>query len=359
MTLRWQWTRRRVLIGVGLALVAGSTLFCSPGYVLRAGMEEAKILGRRQPLDEVIDAPGTAEDERRKLELVRDARMFAERELGLDAGDSYTTYSRVDSDTLLMVVTASRKDAFEPVTWWFPIVGSVTYKGFFDADDAHAEARRLADAGYDTHVRPSGAFSTLGWFNDPVLSTILRYDDVALASTVIHEITHNTIYIPGQGRFNESLANFVGDVGAMELFCRVDGEAAPRCLRARDAWADNILFGDAVHDLIGRLERLYAREDLDSEQKVERRDAVIETWRADYERDVVPRLRTGFRTFHRAPINNATLIGLRMYYDRLALFDDAYRALGSDLRNAFEAIVDAAEAHPEDPYEGLADLADS
>src|SRR5690606_20228894 len=117
--------------------------------------------------------------------------------LGLDAGESYTTYSWVDSDTLLMVLSAARKDRFQPYTWWFPLVGNVPYKGYFDFDQAYAEAARLDAAGYDTYVRPSGAFSTLGWFNDPVLNTVLRYSDVGLASTVIHELLHNTIFIPG------------------------------------------------------------------------------------------------------------------------------------------------------------------
>ena len=148
-----------------------------------------------------------------------------------------------------------------PYTWWFPIVGRVPYKGFFDPEDAFAQARELERKGYDTHVRPSAAFSTLGWFNDPLLSTVLSRGDVSLASTVIHEVTHNTIFIPGQVAFNESMATFVGDVGAAEYFCTLEGEDGERCRFARALWQDKILFGQALAEL--RLEFLFPlRRDL-------------------------------------------------------------------------------------------------
>src|SRR5690606_29809700 len=127
------------------------------------------------------------------------------------------------------VQTCALPICFEPYTWWFPIVGRVPYKGFFDFDEAHEQARRLDARGYDTYVRPSAAFSTLGWFNDPVLNTVLRYSDVDLVQTVIHELTHNTIYIAGQAGFNESFATFVGDRGAAAFFCDMEGPEGERC----------------------------------------------------------------------------------------------------------------------------------
>ena len=350
-------TWRRILIVLGLALLAGTVMFCSPGYVIRAGIEEAGILSRREPIDAVIDAPTTAAETRSKLELVRSARIFAERELGLDVGDSYTTFSPVDRDTLLMVVTAAPKTEFRPYTWWFPIVGRVPYKGFFDPEDALEQAAELEAQGYDTHVRPSGAFSTLGWFNDPLLSTLLRYDDVSLAGTVIHEVTHNTVFIPGQVGFNESFANFVGDLGAIEYFCGVEGDTGDRCRRARGLWQDNLVFAGALDALISDLERVYAREDLDRDGKVEAREDVIEQWRRSYERNVLPHLQVAFRDFHRGPINNASLMGLRLYYDRLDLFDRVYRAMGLPLDRTVARMIEAAEGSPEEPFDAVARLA--
>src|SRR5262245_47328617 len=159
---------------------------CSPFYVLRASIEEGRILSRRRPLLEVQSDVATNDTIRHKLDVVIQARAFAEHELGLRAGESFTTYSWVESDTLLMVLSAARKDRFEQFTWWFPVVGRVPYKGYFKFQQAYDAAAALEKAGYDAYVRPSGAFSTLGWFNDPLLNTVLRYGDVSLASTVIH-----------------------------------------------------------------------------------------------------------------------------------------------------------------------------
>ena len=354
-----KWTKRRVagLIGVGAA--AGTAMFCSPGYVLRAGYEEAKILARRQPIEEVIASPATPERTREKLALVRNVRTFATRELGLDVGDSYTTYSRVDSDTLLMVVTASQETAFVPYTWWFPIVGRVPYKGFFDPEAAVAQARELDRKGYDTHVRPSGAFSTLGWFNDPVLSTVLDRNDVLLASTIIHESTHRTLFIPERVAFNESLATFVGDVGAASYFCGIEGDDGDRCRYARALWQDKILFGEAVVRLVTSLEAVYGSDALSRDEKLAARDSVIAAWRTDYEREEVPRLRVAFRAYHESELNNATLIGLRLYYRELDVFDRVYRELGLPLDEAVGRIVEAAESSPDAPFEALRRLAES
>lgn len=344
-------SKRNAFLLILLAAVCAASLTCSPMYVIRGGIEEAKILSRRRDIPDVISDHSTSQSVKRKLELVVQARAFADQELGLDAGESYTTYSWVESDTLLMVVSAARKDRFVPYTWWFPIVGRVPYKGFFDFEDAYEQARDLEADGYDTHVRPSGAFSTLGWFNDPVLNTILRYSDVGLASTVVHEILHNSIFIPGQVAFNESFANFVGDRGAAMFFCERDGESDRRCRDALAGWQDNVVFGAALSDLVARLERIYKRDDLSVAQRVQQRDTVFANWRTDFRTRIVPQLQTNsFREYAEQPLNNATLIGTRLYYQRLDVFELIYQHYGQNLRAATHAIMEAARANPKDPF---------
>src|SRR5690606_18151726 len=144
------------------------------------------------------------------------------------------------------------------------------------------------------------------------------YGEVSLGSTVIHELTHNTLYLPGRAQFNESFANFVGDVGAIEFFCARDGETSATCRLATDGWADNLVFGAYLDVLIGRLETLYGREDLTSEEKVARREDVFREETARFREDVRPQLRTGsFRNFADRELDNAVLIGMRLYYHRL------------------------------------------
>ena len=335
-----------------LPLVAVSA--CSPGYVLRAAWEEAKILGRRQPITRVIADPGTDEATRAKLALVLEARDFARDSLGLNAKESYTLFSRVESDTLALVLSAAYKDRFQARTWWFPIVGSVPYKGYFSESDARREVASLEAQGFDTYLRPTSAFSTLGWFNDPLLSTLLRYDEVSLANTVIHEIFHNTYFAPGQVAFNESLANFVGGRGAIEFFCKRDGTHSARCRYAAAAWEDDLLFGEFLSGLVAELEALYARPELTSEEKVRMREEVFARAKERYATELRPRLRVeNFDRFLRDELNNATLISRRIYYDRLELFERVFAARGGDLRRSVDLIVAVARRNKQDPYAAI------
>lgn len=352
MAFRPTW---RLIIGlVAVMLAVLGTLTCSPGYVIRAGIEEGKILSRRRPIAEVVADPATAQQERTKLRLVLDARDFASRALNLRTGKSYTTYSWVDRDTLLLVVSAAYRDRFEPHTWWFPIVGRVPYKGFFDFDDAFREANRLEQRGFDTYVRPSAAFSTLGFFNDPVLNTVLRSSDVSIVSTVIHELLHNTLFIPSQVAFNESFASFVGDRGAIEFFCARDGEDSTTCREAADDWADNLTFGAFLSEMVGNLEQLYARTDIDATAKVAQRQQVFDQARSKFETQVEPALRTrSYRGFVRRTLNNATLIGIRLYYRRLDLFEQAFQRNNQDLATTLRGIQDAVRAKDVDPYDAV------
>src|SRR2546423_3493564 len=136
-------------------------------YRSRGAWEEAKILSRRQPISEIVADPRTPKDVREKLRVVLAARAYAKDSLRLRTKDSFTTYSRLDHDTLVLVVSAAYRDTLKPYTWWFPIVGRVPYKGYFDFAAAKKDAQNLAADGFDVYVRPSDAFSTLGFFNDP------------------------------------------------------------------------------------------------------------------------------------------------------------------------------------------------
>ncbi|MFO7261471.1 MAG: aminopeptidase [bacterium] len=345
---------RKSFLLLVLAAVAATLLTCSPVYVLRAGIEEARILRRRTPIEDIIRDPATDAERRRKLELVLQARSFAANALGLDVGGSYTTYSWVDRDTLALVLSAARKDRFEQKTWWFPIVGHVPYKGYFNPKSALAAAEELEREGYDTYVRPTSAFSTLGWFDDPLLSTLLRADDVDLVSTVIHELAHNTLFVPSQVAFNESFASFVGDRGAIAFFCGIEGDDGRRCRIAQDRWADNLLFASFLQDLIARLEELYARTDLPRDSILARREVIFQDARDRFRTEIQPAFRSyTFSSFLTTPLNNATLIARRLYYDRLHLFEAAFERHGRDLPATIRAIAAAAAAERADPYGAL------
>lgn len=330
-------------------LLTGSALSaCNPFYVMRAGYEQARIMSATVPIGEVLADPETPADTRHKLTLVLEARDFAEHEMGLNVGDSYTTFAQLRSDTLIHVVSAARPDRFEAHTWWFPIVGRVPYKGFFSESAARREVHRLDDRGLDTHMRPAGAFSTLGWFNDPLYSTLLRHGDVPLVNTVIHELLHNTVWIPGDAAFNESFANFVGARGAIDFFCR--GDRAEECEQARDLWQDDLRFGAFLGALVAELDEIYESE-LPTEEILARREEVFERARRVFTEEVQPGFRVAtFAAFERAPLNNATLLSRRLYYRELDLFEQAYQTTELGLPALVRRIEEDIDRTGDDPW---------
>lgn len=321
----------------GAALVAAS---CSPGYVIKAGLAEAEILRARRPIPEVVLDPDTDEDTREKLLFALEARRFADEELGMDVGDAYSSYVELEKDTLAMVLSAVHRDRFVSKTWWFPIVGRVPYKGFFDLDDALRAQNDLETQGFDTYLRPTAAFSTLGWFDDPLLSTFLRFDTVELVETLLHEMSHANLWVKGNVRFNESYAQFVGRAAAIEFFCRPQvGEPDPEgCRLAQDRWEDYQRFSWFMDGLIDELDSLYGDPDLTSEVKIERREEVFTRSKLHFEETVQPGFKSiGFGGFLASPINNATLLSRLRYYHRLSDFD-AYWKQHPDLRSALRAL---------------------
>lgn len=340
--------RRIVLLGAA-GLLLGSTA-CSPTYVLRAGWEEARILSARQPIDEVVRDTAAPRELREKLRLVRHARDYAERSLGLDAGRSFRSYVELERDTLVLVVSAAPEFELRWKTWWFPIVGHVPYKGYFDYDRALREAEELRRGGHDVFVRPAAAFSTLGWLPDPLPSTMLRMDSLALVETVIHEITHTTFFPAGEARFNESFATFVGNRGAVDYFCR--GVADPvACERAEARWEDVRTFGRFFASIVPPLRELYAT-DLTAEEKRSGKREVFQEAARRYNEEVRHTLQAGrYGELDPEGLDNAWVLARILYYTRLDDFEAVYRTKG-DLREAAAAIIRAAEESG-DPWKGL------
>jgi predicted aminopeptidase len=202
-----------------LVLLSVAAHACGEPYLMRAAYEEARILWRREPIVHVLEREDLDPETHEKLLLVLAARAFAKDELGFEVGNSYTTLARVDGHAVAYVVTAAYRDRLEPYTWRYPIVGRVPYRGFFNPGNAEAYATELEARGLDTAVWPSTAFSTLGWFDDPLLSNMLESDSVELVTMVFHELTHAQVYVPSAAQFNESLANFAGHRAAIAFFC--------------------------------------------------------------------------------------------------------------------------------------------
>src|ERR1041384_4282657 len=323
---RWGRLLKRVAVIVLGAAAAGVALMlvvsADARYIARAGIEEARLLLRRRAIDKLIADSSTAPALRQRLALVLAARAYAADSLGLAVAKTYTTYVDVGRDTLLLVLSASRKDKLREVTWHYPIVGIVPYKGFFKASRARAEAERLDAQGLDVFLRPSGAFSTLGYLSDPLFSTAMSRDTMELVATVIHELAHNTLYVKSQTPFNESFASFVGYRGA-EAFFRSRHDTLD-AKRAAARWRDERTLDVFYAELARRLDSAYA-EPLSGERLEQVRNTLFGWARDQFRGQVGQSLETyDWRWFAQAPLNNAVVIAERFYRMNLNLFDEIY-----------------------------------
>ncbi len=349
---------RRVLAILGLLLIAWLALSPTGRYLVRAAWAEGSILARRRSIEAIVADPQTSAETAAKLRLVLAARAFAADSIHLRTRKSFTTYTHVDHDTLVLVLSGAYPDQLAPYTWWFPIVGRVPYKGFFDFGAARTAEHELAGRGFDVYLRPSPAFSTLGFFNDPLLSTSLRADTIDLANTVIHELTHNTFYASGQAVFNESFASFVGARGSAWFFrSRGDSAAADQ---ADARWADDKVLAQFWATLYAEVDSAFRAHAGDSLARIMARDTLYARARRDLVAAVGPQLRTiPSVALDRVRLDNAALLAHRIYNTDLDLFDRAWVHENGDLRRAISKIIDLAKSKPDDPFGAIRMWADS
>jgi predicted aminopeptidase len=329
-----------VLLGItgGLALLTVATPMGR--YLLRAAWEEGRILRAREPIARLVSDTTLDAATRDKLRLVLEARTFANDSLRLPAEDAFTQYTALEGDTLVLVLSGARKDWLAAKTWWFPVVGRVPYKGFFALDDAERAERALAADGFDTYLRPASAFSTLGWFNDPLLSTTLASDSVDLVNTVIHELTHNRYFAKDEATFNESFANFVGARGA-ERFFRSRGDSLGAA-RAVARWEDDRMLAAYWGSLFRSLDTLFRSHPGDPlrPRRLAIRDSVYGVARRVLVDSIGPRLRTIAPAYaERVRLDNAALMSRRIYLTDLEAFERMFAEERGDLERTIARAI--------------------
>ena len=349
----------RIVIGLGLAGAAFLGLTPPGRFLARGAWEEVRILTRRQPIEKLLRDSTVDAATRAKLALVLEAREFAVKTLKLNAKKSFTTYSKLDSDTLTLVLTVAHRDTLAIHTWWWPIVGRVPYIGFFDFDAARREQRKYEDQGFDTELRPSAAFSTLGWFNDPLLSTTLSADSTFLVNTVIHELLHNTVWIPGDVNFNESFASFVGREGAAAFF-RAHGDSAASARLQRDRPFEQAIakFYSGIYASLDTAFRARQGNDRRAE-RIAIRDTIFAAARAQLATEIAPAFGIRDTTWaRRFRLNIATVLARRVYRDDAAEFETLYAKMNNDLPATIARIAEVAKKAPKGTaFKAVAEIA--
>ncbi len=224
-------TSLKVLRVTVMLLSATQVAGCGIGYYWQAAAGHLKLMRERRPLPEVIADPATGPEIRRKLEIAREVVGYAHRVLLLPDNGSYRSYVEIDREYVVWNVFAAPEFSFEPRTWCFPVAGCVSYRGYFDASRARDYAERLSRQGDDVFVGGVTAYSTLGRFDDPLLSTIIELPSYQIAGLIFHELAHQRVYVKGDSQFNEGFASFVEREGLHRWLRSINDEASLRSAR--------------------------------------------------------------------------------------------------------------------------------
>jgi len=297
-----------------LCLVFVVAILATPGcYYAQAVRGQMEVLRKREAIGDVIGDPATPPELANRLRLVQEARAFSISELGLPDNKSYQSYSDLERDYVVWNVFAAAEFSLIPKQWCYPVAGCVSYRGYFKKDAAMRKASKLRDEGFDIYLGGVAAYSTLGKFNDPVLSTMMRWSDVQLASVLFHELAHQLLYVKGDTGFNESFATAVEEFGIERfLLSRNLGDDFEAYEDRKD---ERRITMQIIDDARDELRILYG-SDFDAADKRRRKQQRLDKLSED--------LRASFGTsggdapaWLAKPLNNARIASLTLYEGRL------------------------------------------
>ncbi|NNM00980.1 MAG: aminopeptidase [Gammaproteobacteria bacterium] len=326
-----------VLRALLVVIASGALSGCAGiGFYLQAIGGQLELYGARRPVGNVLDAPGTDPETRRLLQLATEVRSFAVETLALPDNGSYTRYADLKRPYVVWNVFAAPALSLEPVQSCFLVVGCLSYRGYFDEAAAQRYAARLRAEGHDVFIGGVAAYSTLGWFADPLLNTMLRWGDARLTKTLIHELAHQAVYVNDDSAFNEAFASTVARVGYARWLDEHGGEADD----ARHEEVREQSFLELLLTTRDSLAGIYAAQ-LSDEEKLAAKagaftalEAAYRDWRSNWQGY------DGYDNWMRTDLNNAKLASISTYHHRVAAFDAILLAAGGDLPAFYRIVAD-------------------
>lgn len=334
-------TLRSLFVLSGFMLLLTQTACSSVAYYAQAVNGHFKIMNARESIDKLIEAPNTDETLRKKLVLLKEARVYASSALGLPDNDSYSSYVETGRDYVTWNVVASPEFSLMPETWCFPIAGCVSYRGYFAEQKAEAYADALKQKGFDAIVGGASAYSTLGWFEDPLLDTMIKGGELRLIGVLFHELAHQELYVKDDSNFNEAYASFVEQAGVRQWL--LDKNQSDRIQAYDDYLKRQIEFGDLLTATRKELLELYKQE-ISEEDKRAAKVALFDNMRSNYEN-----LKTkwngysGYDGWFKRELNNARLISVATYRKWVPAFNSIFIEQGRDFKAFYRATKDLSE----------------
>lgn len=322
----------RLLGGFCLLALSGCA---SLDYYRQAAAGQIELDRKARPLEDVIMAPDTPRDVVERLRWAMLMRDFASKELHLPDNASYRNYADLQRKYVLWNVVAAPEFSFEPKIDCFPIAGCLAYRGFFAQDAARRHAETLRHQGYDVWLYGVSAYSTLGWLNDPLLNTFIRYNDVDMARLIFHELAHQVVYLPDDSAFNEAFATAVEQEGIQRWLLRYGTETQRRQLQLAEQRRS------AFHALLAetrqQLEQLY-RQPLDPQAKRREKTVRLQQLAQRYQQFKQQWQQFGGYDHWFQPLpNNAWFVSLATYHDLVPAFRQLLRQNDHDLPRFYRA----------------------
>jgi predicted aminopeptidase len=342
---------QKALIIVGFILIVVGLSGCETISFYRQAIKgQYQLIAGQQPIDKLVASTNTEPRLRKQLQLVQDLRGFADKELKLPVDNHYRKYVDVHRPYVVWNVEAAPEFSMEPKSWWYPLVGSLEYRGYFSERAAQHYAGTLRKKGYDVYLGGAIAYSTLGWFKDPVLNTFVFDPEPNLAETIFHELGHQRVFARGDTDFNEAFATTVGQEGARRwlrdkgdtnAFERYEAELQRNndfvhlIMEARQQL--ETLYGDERNEA-GKIKASGKPRDIPPAQLRERKQAIFDALRNRYSQIKTQwDGNTEYDHFFSRQLNNAQLNSVAAYYDLVPGFMQLLKLNGDDLEKFYDA----------------------
>ena len=348
------WSTRNSIIILGLLLSLALSGCESVGYYSQAINGQYRIMQGRQPIEDIISDPDTPETLTKRLELILAVREFAETELQLPVGDHYLSYVELDRPVVAWNIFAAPELSLEPKTWCYPIAGCAAYRGYFDIHDARRYSQKLRAQGYDVYIGGVTAYSTLGWFDDPVLSTFSKLDDAQTAALIFHELAHQKLYVPGDTVFNESFATAVEQEGLRRWQIASNNASIYEAYLSKRQRQDT--FVDLIMKYRRRLESMYA-EELSIEAKRDAKVRIISELISEYHqmKSASPEMAV-YANWFKQPVNNAQIISITSYNEFVPAFNNLLIQHDRNLQKFYDACRRLAQKDISERHDILAGI---
>lgn len=328
-------------------LIIASTFAMSSCYTLEQAFRFNNSFNSRVPLRDMMEDPSLTPERKQKLELTVQTLNFASGQ-GLNVGDAYQYVIPESQKAVSYSVQAAYPDRMELITWWFPFAGSVPYLGYFDLDKRNDKSKELRAEGYDVSEGSVGAFSSLGWFSDPLYFSMLQRPNPDVTQLLLHELVHRTFWSKGSATFNENLAEFVS-LQITEVYLKERGMDKD-WLTMQEDLRRQVIFRGWLIALKNDLLALYAKSDLSKDQKIAQKAVIIKSYQDER---FPPEIAKQYDPARKRPWNNASILGSTLYLPDMDKFKKAYDCLQPPTAGAFLAALKEAESRSKDAEEAL------